>query len=177
MLSEQNQRTEVAAPNELEGVLISDDVDLLTSENLQPLPRGRSTHGNSMSRRPASSVSALDPLRTIVPYDSLRRTFRSASPRIITHPPVTSSISGTSDNTDPMDTSEDEDVDDVDFWGRQSPRERARHETEMVEAGSVDGSEEGEEDDKDELMDDELEDDEDDEEREEDERMEIFGHR
>ncbi|KAL9116655.1 MAG: hypothetical protein Q9187_006821 [Circinaria calcarea] len=170
MLSETNQQTEVGLSDE--GLLIPDDVNLLTSDTLRQVPRGRSTHNSDAARRPASSVSALDRIRTIVPSEPLRQTFRSSSPRITTRQSVPESSINT-DDADAMETDDDDDLDDVDFWGRQSPRGRARHETGMVETGSADDSDEG--DDDDELMDDELEDDDDDGEGED--HMEIFGHR
>lgn len=175
MLSEQSQQTEAVVSGDAGAGLTSDEMELLTSETLQPLPRGRSTHCSATARRPASSVSALDRVRNMPPNDSLRRTFRSSSPRIISRQPVIENTSTTSDDTDAMESADNEDLDDVDFWGRQSPRERARHDTEIMEAGSVDGSDE--DDDEDELMDDELEDDDDDDEGDGDDYMEIFGHR
>ena len=70
--------------------------------------------------------------------------------------------------------SSDSYLDDVDFWGGQSPRERARiaRRREDMETES-----EGDQDEGDELTDDELEDEEDEGEEGEVDYMEIFGHR
>ena len=73
---------------------------------------------------------------------------------------------------DDNDSQSDSELDDVDFWGGQSPRERARiarrqEDMEMESEGDEDG---------DELTDDELEEEEEEEEGEVD-YMDIFGHR
>ena len=71
-----------------------------------------------------------------------------------------------------MDT-DSEELDDVDFWGRTSPREKSRHEREeaMMEVANDD---EYDDDDGDELMDDDPEEDDD---VEDVDHMELFGHR
>ena len=70
-----------------------------------------------------------------------------------------------------MDTGED--YDDVDFWGGQSPRERARELLDAMTPSGDESEDDGIDEDGDQSMTDDLDVDDDDD----DDHMEIFGHR
>ena len=146
-----------------------DDVDLLLPEAVQAFARGRTSGRNSLIRRPATSATALDALRTR-PSEVHLRDARSASPPAGGWIVIPDGSAHTLINTDTMEMHDEDEDDDVDFWGGESPRERALSaERRTRDAATSDDSD----DDSDEIMDDESEDEDDDD----DDHMDIFGHR
>ncbi|MCJ1415849.1 hypothetical protein MMC32_002183 [Xylographa parallela] len=149
---------------------IPDDVDLLLPEAVQAFSRGRTSGRNSLIRRPATSATALDALRTR-PSEVRQRDARSASPPVSSWTVVSDGNARALVNTDAMDMDDGDEEDDVDFWGGESPRERALlAERRTRDAAKIDDSDD-DSDDSDEIMEDESEEDDD------DDHMDIFGHR
>ncbi|MCJ1283940.1 hypothetical protein MMC26_003271 [Xylographa opegraphella] len=151
---------------------IRDDVDLLLPEAVQAFSRGRTSGRNSLIRRPATSATALDALRTR-PSEVRLRDVHSASPPAGGWIVIPDGGAQALAPTDAMDMDdEDDDDDDVDFWGGESPRDRALSaERRARDAATMDDSDD-DSDDSDEIMDDESEEEDDD-----DDHMDIFGHR
>ncbi|MCJ1379017.1 hypothetical protein MMC17_002116 [Xylographa soralifera] len=149
---------------------IRDDVDLLLPEAVQSFSRGRTSGRNSLIRRPATSATALDSLRTL-PSEVRLRDAHSASPPAGSWIVIPDGSAQALVNTDAMDMDDEDEEDDVDFWGGESPRERALSaERRNRDAVTTDDSDD-DSDDSDEIMDDESEEDDD------DDHMDIFGHR
>ena len=151
-----------------------ENVDLLLPEAVQAFSRGRASENNSLIRRPATSVTALDALRTRS-SEMLLRNVHSASPSpgswVVVQDGSTQALVNavTIDMDDSSDVGDEED--DVDFWGGESLRERALlDERRIRDAAELDDSDDAS-DDSDEVMDDESEEDDD------DDHMDIFGHR
>ncbi len=167
-------------------------------ESVLPPSRGRAPEITGRPLRPAASISALDTTRTPA-YVHFPRNARSHSPNINANRLSASASASTSDPADSMNT--DEEYDDVDFWGGESPTNWARssllnsrregrgpgrangnnHEEDHVEQGDNededDNYDDDEDDDEDERMSDETDDDWNADEDEEVDRMDIFGHR
>ncbi|MCJ1475352.1 hypothetical protein MMC13_004014 [Lambiella insularis] len=161
-----------ASPDELIDTHMVENADLLLPEAVQTFSGGQPAVRSGMIRRPATSEIALDALR-IRPSEVHLRDAHSASPSAASWVVVPNDGMQAEVPTDLMDVDggNDDNEDDVDFWGGESPRERALSTQGRRDAEEMDGSEdESEDDDDDEIMDDDSEDDEDD-------HMDIFGHR
>ncbi|MCJ1399027.1 hypothetical protein MMC11_002229 [Xylographa trunciseda] len=149
---------------------IQDNVDLLLPEAVQAFSRGRTSGRNSLIRRPATSATALDALRTR-PSEVRLRDSHSASPAAGSWVVIPDGSAEVPVDLDAMDMDDEDEEDEVDFWGGESPRERALSaETRTRDAATMNDSDDDSED-SDEVMDDESEEDDD------DDHMDIFGHR
>ena len=148
------------------------------SPDMLQVDRGRHTNATDPLHRTISAVDG-------PPHPAYqRRAYRSASPTLLATLPTPPSTDHTADTPDhrqavlddvAMDTEDDEEiVDDVDFWGLESPSSRdARPKGDTREIENIDNSDEDDDDDDDdELMDDELEEDD-----EAEDHMAIYGHR
>ena len=156
------------------------EADVLIPEGVQTFSRGRSIHTGNITRRPALSAPGVDNTRQSSRSIPHPRSARSTSITAMNRFALPESADVSSEDEDPTEDEED----DVDFWGGQSPRERMTLERTRKRRDDA-------EDDGDELMDDELEDSEDEDEEEDDEQgqededdddadedhMEVFGHR
>ena len=159
--------------------LVSDDIDLLRADALQQsVTRGRPFHHSDLPPRSLSSTLTSDdtrvPIYQVPPPQP--RVYRSSSP-VATRLPFEENAND-SFEPDPMNT-DSEDLDDVDFWGRMSSKEKAKHDRERARMEGVDYTDDGD-DDEDEVMDDEDGDEDgfqDEDDVEEVDHMEIFGHR
>lgn len=154
---------------------VTDTVDLLLPEAVQNFTRGRSAFVNDPPRRPANSASALETVLRHSSHVDLGGT-RSASAGAGER--STTFQGGFPGELQPCLGNESTDEEDeVDFWGGESPREKAveGNSKETLNEIPSDGDDSDEEDD---VMDDEsLTADDDEEEEEEDDHMELFGHR
>lgn len=153
------------------------------SSDMLQVDRGRHTHATEPLHRTISAVDG-------PPHPAYqRRAYRSASPTLLATLPTPPSTDHRVDTPGhrataqailddvAMDTDDDEEiVDDVDFWGLESPSRRgAQPKSDAREIENIDDSDEDDEDedeDDDELMDDELEEDD-----EAEDHMAIYGHR
>ena len=148
-------------------------MDLLLPEAVQAFSRGRTSGRNSLIRRPATSVTALDALRTR-PSEVRLRDAHSASPPAGSWIVVPDGSAQALVDTDAMDIDDEDEDDDVDFWGGESPRERALSAGRRTRDAATSDNSDDESDDSDdsnEVMDDESEED------DGDDHMDIFGHR
>ncbi|MCJ1390443.1 hypothetical protein MMC18_003302 [Xylographa bjoerkii] len=148
---------------------IQDNVDLLLPEAVQAFSRGRTSGRNSLIRRPATSATALDALRTR-PSEVRLRNAHSASP-VSSWVVIPDGSAQVPADADAMDMDVEDEEDDVDFWGGESPRERALSAEKRVRNAATISDSDDDSDDSDEIMDDESEEDDD------DDHMDIFGHR
>ncbi|MCJ1243511.1 hypothetical protein MMC30_000708 [Trapelia coarctata] len=151
------------AASHVAGAQLPDAVNLILPDAVQAFARGRSRGTTTSLHRSATANPEMETGHTRPTFS--RRTTQSASGRVSTPAAV-------SEGANTEDESADEE-DDVDFWGGESPRDKAL----PMRAGNgmADTDESDEEDeDEDDTMDDDLDTDDDDE---EDDHMELFGHR
>ena len=150
--------------------------ELVLPEEVQNFTRGRPQVAAGLTRHSGISAEAFDRvnIQTAQPQRlEIRSVTASATDRETASDPCTHAL----DNTEVMEINDSEtvdDEDDVDFWGRESPRGKPPVNTQPKGLDDGQFSDDEEEDDEDELMDDELEDDED---EEEDDYMALVGHR
>lgn len=153
----------------------------LAPSRINSFSRGRDLQPSGSSHRAAISAPPADNSQ-LQPTVPLRRIARSESPSLMNQFPFgSSSDSASSDPEDSMDT--DEDYDEVEFWGGESPSGRIRlplsrmnpekgPSSEDEDAGDdYDDDDEDDDDDDDDDMDTDMSDDPD------GDGMEIFGHR
>ena len=151
--------------------------DLVLPEAVQNFTRGRPEVAAGLIRHSGISSEAFDRVN-IQPIQPQRQESRSASAGAVGRETQADLCTNALDSAEIVEINDSETVeeeeDDVDFWGRESPR--GKPPVDIQPEGLDDGqfSDNEEEDDEDELMDDELEDDEDDE---EDDYMALVGHR
>ncbi|MCJ1412300.1 hypothetical protein MMC19_006394 [Ptychographa xylographoides] len=158
-----------------------DNVDLVLPEAVQAYARGRTVGRASLVRRPATSATALDSLRNPLHLNPSQRIARSASPAAASGLILINPTEGydAMDIGDDIEIESSDEEDDVDFWGGESPRDRAlsadraRRTAEMQFVRDDGEEDEDDDEDDDEVMEDESDDDDD----EDYDHMEIFGHR
>ena len=174
ILSELDHTTGNIASGMTDRALAPHNVDTLLPEALHSVLRGRSAAQWINGRRIATSASVLDSMRQSTSNLDSRRGARSTSVSAMDRIAFPDSNSD-SDDTDAMDTGSEEE-DDVDFWGGESPRDRALHARLRVADQLVSETDDEETDDEDDDGDDLMADEVDDDDMEED-YMDVFGHR
>ncbi|MCJ1370006.1 hypothetical protein MMC20_001218 [Loxospora ochrophaea] len=151
--------------------------DLHVVDSAEHSTRTRPTGSLASLRGYGSSNPALETERSSEYAAPDSRMFRSISSVMLNQPMTTEESSGVLDDPDPMET--DEEYDDVDFWGGESPRERAKSQVSTSNANDneVEGGddEDDEEDSETDSMDNDSEDDDDDD--DDDDYMVLCGHR
>ena len=150
--------------------------DLILPEEVQSFTRGRPQIAAGLVRHSGISAEAFDRVN-IETAQSQRLEVRSVSASAAEREIPLNHCNNALDNAEIMELNDSgtvDEEDDVDFWGRESPR--VKPPIDAQPRGLDDGqfSDDEEEDDEDELMDDELEDDED---EEEDDYIALIGHR
>ena len=145
----------------------SNNLDVPMTDSMA-ITRGRSLT-IAQARRVAISAPDLDSITNPQHHLALNRRTQSNSTSAMNRIVFPSSDQSDSTDADPMDTDSD---DDVDFWGGESPRDRALHASRPAPVEP--GEESGDSSDEDENMEDDFEDDDDDD---IDDPLQLFGHR